>query len=105
MRTLCAADMVEISDTVQSGGFVDRLEQLVVDLECKLLDTLTPDQFATVQHLVQAAQILAEARSTLSTTASSQTVRAVRLDGSERRRAGRRRPGMWPRPGFRPTEA
>jgi hypothetical protein len=57
--------MVEIADTVEMGSFLDKLEHLVADLECTLLETLTPAQFADVQNLVQATQILTEARSAL----------------------------------------
>ena len=41
------------------------LEVAVVELECSLLDALTPAQFQRVQELVQATQILATARCVL----------------------------------------
>ena len=41
---------------------VNDLEVSVVELECSLLDTLTPAQFERVQELVQATQILTTAR-------------------------------------------
>jgi hypothetical protein len=78
VRTLRAADMVEIADTVEMGGFLDKLEHLVADLECTLLETLTPWQFAVVQNLVQATQILTEARFALDATAPGQIRQAPR---------------------------
>ena len=44
---------------------VDDLEVAVVELECSLLEALTPAQFERVQELVQATQILTTARCVL----------------------------------------
>ena len=44
---------------------VNDLEVAVVELECSLLDTLTPAQFERVQELVQATRILTTARCVL----------------------------------------
>ena len=87
VRTLCAADFVEIAEKVEAGGFVDKLEHLVAELECRLLETLTPTQFAAVQDLVQAAQILTEARVTLRAPTAEQTARLNRSASRRRRRA------------------
>ena len=44
---------------------LDDLEVSVVELECSLLDTLTPTQFERVQELVQVSQLLTTARCVL----------------------------------------
>ena len=44
---------------------VNDLEVSVVELECSLLDTLTPAQFERVQELVQATRVLTTARCVL----------------------------------------
>jgi hypothetical protein len=41
---------------------LDQLESSMIDIECALLDTLTPAQFALIQELVQATRILTTAR-------------------------------------------
>jgi hypothetical protein len=105
VRTLRAADFAEIADTIEVGGFVDKLEHLVAELECKLLETLTPAQFAVVQDLMQASQIMTEARSTLDAPAAAPMERSVRRDRCGLRRAAHRRPSPRRRSTSRPTEA
>jgi hypothetical protein len=46
-------------------SFPDDLELIIANIECRLLETLTPRQFTMVQHLVEAAKMLAEAELTL----------------------------------------
>jgi hypothetical protein len=46
-------------------SFPDDLEAIVASIECRLMETLTPRQFAMVQHLVEASKILTEAELTL----------------------------------------
>ena len=90
MRIGSATDLVEIGESVQSGGFVDKLEEMVVDLECRLLESLSPEQFATVQSLVQAAEVLAEARAVLRMPRDDVPVVAPRVGPCIQRRLGRR---------------
>jgi len=44
----------------------DQLEAMISDIECRLLDTLSPSQFRLVQHLVQAHLLLGELDATVS---------------------------------------
>jgi hypothetical protein len=90
VRIGSATDLVEIGELVQSGGFVDKLEEMVVDLECRLLESLSPEQFATVQSLVQAAEILAEARAVLRAPREDVSVVTLRSGPCSQRRLGRR---------------
>jgi hypothetical protein len=46
-------------------SFTDDLEVIIANIECRLLETLTPRQFEIVQHLVEAARMLTEAELTL----------------------------------------
>ena len=46
-------------------SFPDDLELIVANIECRLLETLTPRQFTMVQHLVEASRMLTEAELTL----------------------------------------
>jgi hypothetical protein len=41
-------------------SFPDQLEAIISNIECRLLDTLTPAQFQMVQHLIEATQLLSE---------------------------------------------
>ena len=46
-------------------NFPDDLEVVVANIECRLLETLTPQQFTMVQHLMEATRLLTEAELTL----------------------------------------
>ncbi|MGE3270970.1 MAG: hypothetical protein AB7P40_19610 [Chloroflexota bacterium] len=46
-------------------NFPDDLEVIVANIECRLLETLTPQQFTMVQHLMEATRLLTEAELTL----------------------------------------
>jgi hypothetical protein len=46
-------------------SFPDELEVIVASIECRLLESLTPQQFAMVQHLMEATRMLTEAELTL----------------------------------------
>ena len=46
-------------------SFPDDIELVIANIECRLLESLTPRQFEMVQHLVQASQLLTEAELTL----------------------------------------
>jgi hypothetical protein len=46
-------------------SFPDDLEVIIANIECRLLETLTPSQFTMVQHLVEASRMLTEAELTL----------------------------------------
>jgi hypothetical protein len=46
-------------------NFPDDLELIVANIECRLLETLTPQQFTMVQHLMEATRLLTEAELTL----------------------------------------
>ena len=46
-------------------NFSDDLELIVSNIECRLLETLTPQQFTMVQHLMEATRLLTEAELTL----------------------------------------
>jgi hypothetical protein len=46
-------------------SFPDDLELIISNIECRLLETLTPRQFEMVQHLVEATRMLTEAELTL----------------------------------------
>lgn len=46
-------------------SFPDDLELIIANIECRLLESLTPRQFEMVQHLVEATRLLTEAELTL----------------------------------------
>ena len=46
-------------------NFPDDLELIVANIECRLLETLTPQQFTMVQHLMEATRLLTKAELTL----------------------------------------
>jgi hypothetical protein len=46
-------------------SFPDELERIIADIECRLVETLTPPQFALVQQLIEATRLLREAELTL----------------------------------------
>lgn len=53
-------------------SFPDDLELIVANIECRLLETLTPQQFTMVQHLMEATRLLTEAELTLSQAAAQE---------------------------------
>ena len=46
-------------------SFPDELEVIISNIECRLLESLTPQQFTMVQHLMEATRMLTEAELTL----------------------------------------
>ena len=46
-------------------SFPDQVELIISNIECRLLQTLTPQQFELVQHLMEATRLLTEAELTL----------------------------------------
>ena len=46
-------------------SFPDDLELIIANIECRLLESLTPRQFEMVQHLMEATRVLIEAELTL----------------------------------------
>jgi hypothetical protein len=46
-------------------SFPDDLELIIANIECRLLESLTPQQFEMVQHLMEATRMLTEAELTL----------------------------------------
>ena len=46
-------------------SFPDDLELIIANIECRLLESLTPRQFEMVQHLMEATRMLTEAELTL----------------------------------------
>jgi hypothetical protein len=46
-------------------SFPDQLELIIANIECRLLESLTPQQFEMVQHLTEATRMLTEAELTL----------------------------------------
>ena len=46
-------------------SFPDDLEVIIANIECRLLDALTPQQFKMVQDLMEATRMLTEAELTL----------------------------------------
>ena len=46
-------------------SFPDDLEVIIANIECRLLETLTPQQFMMVQDLMEATRLLTEAELTL----------------------------------------
>ena len=47
------------------ASFPDELELIISNIECRLLESLTPRQFEMVQHLMEATRLLTEAELTL----------------------------------------
>ena len=87
VRTVRAS---ELTDTTEIVSFVDELEELFASLQCELLDSLSPVQFARVQRLVEAGRVLTEAQCTLGVLASVRTTEPVRSTVCRPRRAIRR---------------
>jgi hypothetical protein len=46
-------------------SFPDDLEVVIANIECRLLESLSPQQFAMVQDLMEATRLLTEAELTL----------------------------------------
>jgi hypothetical protein len=46
-------------------SFPDDLEAIIASIECRLLETLTPQQFGMVQDLMEATRMLTEVELTL----------------------------------------
>jgi hypothetical protein len=46
-------------------GFPDELESIIANIECRLMESLTPQQVEMVQHLMEATRMLTEAEVTL----------------------------------------
>lgn len=46
-------------------SFPDDLELIISNIECRLLESLTPSQFEMAQHLTEATRMLTEAELTL----------------------------------------
>ncbi len=80
----------ELADTTEIVSFVDELEELFASLQCDLLDSLSPEQFAKVQRLVEAGQVLTEAQCMLGVLASVRTSGPTRSTACRPRRAIRR---------------
>jgi len=53
------------SQSREIPNFPDDLELVVANIECRLLETLSPQQFTMVQHLMEATRLLTEAELTL----------------------------------------
>ena len=85
---------------------LDDLEVAVVELECSLLETLTPAQFEQVQELVRATRILTTARCVLGEQERRELDRqpATNCGGRGRHRA-RRRAHLVPLTALAPSEA
>ena len=47
-------------------SFPDDLELIISNIECRLLESLTPRQFEMVQHLMEATRMLTEAQRQIS---------------------------------------
>jgi hypothetical protein len=73
MRTINQQGVTQFQDI---PSFPDQLEVIVSNIECRLLETLTPDQFAMVQHLIEATQLLTELESTVGTDMYSERMSA-----------------------------
>ncbi|MFN8636247.1 MAG: hypothetical protein U0893_20555 [Chloroflexota bacterium] len=54
-----------IAQPQEIHSFPDDLEAIVANIECRLMDELSPRQFELVQHLVEANRLLVEAELTL----------------------------------------
>jgi len=53
-------------------SFPDELEVIISNIECRLLESLTPKQFEMVQHLMEATRLLTESELTLGQTMLSE---------------------------------
>ena len=80
----------ELTATHEIVNFVDEVEELYASLQCELLDTLTPEQFAKVQRLVEAGQVMTEAQCMLGVLSTMRASEPVRASACRTRRAIRR---------------
>lgn len=64
MRSISQQSAPQLQDI---PSFPDQLEVIISNIECRLLETLTPDQFAMVQRLIEANQLLTEFELTVGT--------------------------------------
>ena len=87
MRTVSRA---ELADSVEIVSFLDRLEETFASLECQLLDSLSPTEFATVQRLVEAGRLMTEAQYTLGMMALARTPASRRSTACHQPKAIRR---------------
>ena len=62
MRNISQPTIVQYQEV---PSFPDQLELIISNIECRLLESLTPRQFEMVQHLVEASRMLTEAELTL----------------------------------------
>ena len=62
MRNISQSTIVQYQEV---PSFPDQLELIISNIECRLLESLTPRQFEMVQHLVEATRMLTEAELTL----------------------------------------
>ena len=85
---------------------LDDLEVSVIELECSLLETLTPAQFERVQELVQAARVLTTARCVLGEQERRKAVRQPTANrGRHERHRARRRDRLVTLTAVAPSEA
>jgi len=82
-----------MADSVEIVSFLDRLEETFANLECELLDSLSPSQFATVQRLVEAGRLMTEAQYAIGMLALARTPISPRSKGCQPRQAIRRSSG------------
>jgi len=80
----------ELAETTDIVSFVDELEELYASLQCELLDSLSPQQFAKVQRLVEAGQVMTEAQCMLGVLATVRTSEPSRSTACRPRRTIRR---------------
>jgi len=85
------ADDRHVSPTIPH--MLNDIELETIELECSLIDTLTPDQFERVQELVQATRILTTARCVLGEQERREEDEAARVAncGARPRHLARRR--------------
>jgi hypothetical protein len=65
MSQPAAAPQLAAPQLREIPSFPDDLEVVIANIECRLLESLTPRQFEMVQHLVEATRLLTEAELTL----------------------------------------
>ena len=69
MRNISQTPITQYQDI---PSFPDDLELIIANIECRLLETLTPKQFEMVQHLMEATRLLTEAELTLGQSLQSE---------------------------------
>ena len=65
MRSINGLNQTAQSQHQDIASFPDELEVIIANIECRLLESLTPQQFTMVQHLMEATRLLTEAELTL----------------------------------------